>query len=203
MALHVQNYQQTLAKMQTLKSLNLSVGAPGNFNTNAVNAYAAAVAGLTAQKQAEMLATSGLNKAQIAEVLSRNKVNDAVINETLSKMNLKSTTQLLTTATMAEVMSTDMAADKTQEKAIADFLAANGSKKLKLELIQLAVAQGALTAEQAAGIIANNKLAFSWKALGASIKTAFMSNPVGWIMMIISAITMLVSRVKQAREEVV
>lgn len=202
-ALHAQNYQQTLAKIQTLKSLNLNIGEPGNFNASAVNAYAAAVSGLTTQKQAEMLATQGLNKAQIAEVLSRNGVEKAVINETVSKMNLKNTTQSLTAATIAEVISTDMAADKTQEKAIADFLAANGSKKLTLELVQQAVAQGVLTAEQAAGIIANYNLAFSWKALGASIKAAFMSNPIGWITMIVSGITMLVSKVKQAKKEVV
>ena len=210
MYLNIQNYQQALYKLNALNKLNLNLGTSGNFNTSAVNAYAAAVAGLTAQKQAEALATSGLSKAQIMEVMLRNQVDDAVIKETLSKMNLATTAQTLHTITVQEAVATQLSADAMQKKTVADFLAANGSKKLTAELLAQMVQQKLLTQEQATNIAstyalagANNVVAASFKTVGLAIKTAFASNPIGWIMMLISGITMLVSKVKQTKEEVI
>ena len=185
----LQNYQQSLYKLQTLKSINLT---SGNWNTAAVNAYAAAVDGLTAKKQAEMLATAGLNKVQIIEVLQRNNVNDAVIGETLNKMNLTNATGQLTTVTVQEALATQLSEEAMKEKAVADFIAANGSKVLNIKLLQTMVSQGLLNAEQAAGIIqayglagANNALAGTFKTLGLAIKSMFMSNPLGFILTLI------------------
>ena len=168
-----------------------------------MGAYAAAVDGLTAKKQAEMLATAGLNKVQITEIMQRNGVNDAVISETLSKMNLMNTTSSLQTATVQEALATQLSAEAMKQKAVADFLAANGNKTLNLELIQTMVNQGILTAEQAAGIIttyglvgANTALAGSFKTIGLAIKSAFMSNPIGFIMTAVSTLLMVIPLIK-------
>lgn len=210
MAVQMQSYQQALYKLNALKKLDLNLGTTGNFNTAAVNAYAAAVSGLTAKKQAEVLVTSGLNKVQIEEVMRRAGVEDAVIKETLSKMNLTNASKILHTTTVQEAVATQLSSDAMQEKAVADFLAANGSKKLTAELLAQMVQQGLLTKEQAANIAstyalagANNVASASFKTLGLAIKKAFLSNPVGWIMMIISGISMLVSSITRAKEEAI
>ena len=199
----LQNYQQAILKLQSLQSID--IGMDGSYNTAAVVAYAQAVDGLTAKKQAELLATAGLNKEQVIEVMTRNNIDAAVAKEIASKMNLTSATKALHTATVAEVLTTEMATDATQEKVIADFLAANGSKKLTAELLNQMVQQKILTAEQAAGILANYKLAFSWKALGNSIKAAFLYNPVGVILTVITSVVSLVSwlgSLRKSTEEV-
>lgn len=200
MFVHMQNYQQALYKLNALNSMNLNLGTTGAFNTAAVNAYASAVAGLTAQKQAEALATSGLNNAQITEVMARNGVNDAVIRETLSKTNLANTTKVLHTTTVQEALATQLSTDAMEQKVVADFLAANGSKKLTAELLAQMVQQKILTSEQAANIAssyalagANNVLGASFKTVGLAIKTAFISNPVGMILTIITSVISLTS----------
>lgn len=213
MYLNLQNYQQALYKLNSLNKLNLDLGATGSFNTAAVNAYAAAVSGLTAQKQAEMLATSGLNKVQIAEVMARNGVQDAVIQETLSKTNLSSTTAALHTTTVQEVLATQLSSDALKEKAVADFLAANGSKRLTAELLAQMVQQELLTKEQAANIAssyalagANKTLGASFKTVGLGIKAAFMSNPIGMILTIITSVVSLISwlgSLKKSNEELI
>lgn len=196
------NYQQSLYKMHALGKLGFGAD---NFNAAAVNAYAAAVDGLTAKKQAEMLATAGLNKVQIIEVMQRNNISDAVISETLSKMNLTNTTTGLQTATVQEALATQLSADAMKQKAVADFLAANGNKTLNLELIQTMTNLGLISTEQAANIIttyglvgANTALAGSFKTVGLAIKSAFMSNPVGVIMMAVSALLMFITLIKKA-----
>ena len=49
---------------------------------------------------------------------------------------------------------------------------------------------------------ANNTLSFSFKGLTASIRAMMASNPLGWIMMAISAVIELVSWLGSAEEEV-
>ena len=200
-AASLQTYQQALYKIQSLQNIGMtgSAIAGGNtaYSTAAISAYAQAVDGLTAKKQAEMLATAGLNKVQIIEAMQRNHVSDAVIGETLNKMNLLTTSEQLKTVTVEEILNTKLSAEAKKEKAVAEFLEAQGSKTLTVELIQQMTAQGILNAEQAAGIIqaynltgANTALAGSFKTLGLAIKGAFLSNPFGFIMM---AIPMLIT----------
>lgn len=208
---HIQGYQQALYKLHSLGKLNLGFGDSGSFNPAVVNAYAQAVSNLTAQKQAEVLATSGLNQVQIAEVMHRNGVNDAVIKETLSKTKLASTTQILHKTTVQEALASQLSSDAMKEQAVADFLAANGKKKLTAELLAQMVQQKILTQEQAANIAssyalagANNALGASFKTVGLGIKAAFMSNPVGMILTIITSVASLISwlgSLKKSTEE--
>lgn len=206
----LQNYQQALYKLQSLQSMGINIGSGDAYNTSAITAYAQAVDGLTAKKQAEMLVTAGLNKEQIIEVMTRNNIDEAVAKEITSKMTLTNATKALHTVKVSEILTTEMATDATKEKAIADFLAANGSKTLTAELLAQMVQQKLLTAEEAAAILMNNKLAFSWKSLGASIKAAFMSNPVGMILTIATTVIPLVVKgidavttsAKELKEEV-
>lgn len=183
---NLQSYQQALFKLNSLKASGVE------YDSTSIMAYANAIDGLTAKKQAEMLATIGLNKAQIIEVMQRNKVDDAVIGETLSKMSLKNTNEKLTTTTVQAALASQGLTNATKDKAVADFLAANGSKTLTAELLSQAVQQKILTAEQAAAILTTNKLAFSWKALGSSIAMAFKMNPIGFIVSIATTIMTVV-----------
>ena len=197
----LQTYQQALYKIQALQNIGMTGSAMANgnaaYSTAAISAYAQAVDGLTAKKQAEMLATAGLNKVQIIEAMQRNNVSDAVIGETLNKMNLMNTTGQLNAVTVQEILQTQLSEEALKEKAIAEFLATNGSKTLSIALIEQMVNQGILNATEAAGIIqaygltgANTALAGSFQTLGLAIKSAFLSNPFGFIMM---AIPMLIT----------
>ena len=185
----IQNYIQAVSKLSALKSLGVNIGTGNTFDTAAVTAYANAVDGLTVKKQAELLMTTGLNKAQVIEVLTRNNVDAAVARETVSKMGLLNTTRTLQAATVAETLSKVQAKDATQQKAIADFIAAHGSEKLTAELLEQMVAQTGVNATQLAGVATANKLAFSWTALGKSIQMAWASlSAFGKFSLIIAAV---------------
>ena len=174
----------TIVKDLGSKIASFSASKVLSWDSGAIEIYARSVSKLTAVEQAERLTKQGLEKDQIREVLIRNQVEESVADEILSRTALK-------TATMKEILTKELGIDACQKQAVAEFLAANGSKKLTAELLDQAVAQEIIKKEQAAGILANYQLAFSWKALGTSIKTAFMSNPVGWIMTIATALLSL------------
>ena len=199
----IQNRHQALIKVSTFKNIGLDVGTAGNWNTEAINTYAAAISGLTAKKQAEILATNGLNQAQITEIMTRNNVDAATIKETLSTVKLTAQKTKLHTATVQEALATQMGSKSMQDQVAANFLAANGSKKLTAELLEQAVTQGVLTRAQAASIASNYKLSSSWTTLGKSIVGAFKANPVGMTLTIVSIGATIVSSIIQARKEAI
>ena len=197
----LKTYQQALYKIQSLQKIGITGDAISagsqSFSTTAINAYAQAVDGLTAKKQAAMLASAGLNKTQIIEAMQINKVNDAIIGETVAKMNLTNVSSGLQTVTVQEAFATQLSQEALENKTTAEFLSVSGTKMLNVELLKQAVNQNIITEEQAASIIqtyaltgANNALAGSFKTIGLAIKSAFLTNPFGFIL---TAIPMLIT----------
>lgn len=187
---------------------NVGVMSMKQFNAGPVNAYAAAVANLTAQEQAAQLASAGLTNEQIRATMAKNGLSEATINQALAENQATISKQAATGATVAQTLALDQEKISTLSGAAADWYAANSSKVLTLELVQQAIQHGIITAEQGAQIIATNglvvantKAAFSFKALWRAMGATFMSNPVGWIMALISGITMIVSSIKTAEEK--
>lgn len=190
MSAQIKGYMQATSKLGILKGANLSSQGT-RLDPAAVAAYAQAVQHLNAQKQAQILISNNLNQAQVYEVLIANGVNEAKATEISMNASLTASKKSLTTTTVAEAVATQLSEEAQHEKVVADFLAANGSKKLTAELLSQAVVQGVLTGQQAAAIMSTNALAFSWKSLGAAIKAAFLSNPIGAIITIASTVMML------------
>lgn len=205
----MQNYGHAISQIQAIQSLNVGSSAmpTDKFNAQNINAYAAAVSNLTAKQQAAALASAGLTQAQIQEALVKNDVDAANIKQAMSEANITTAKTQTTAATVAEAIAVS-AEEKAKLSSVAvDWLAANSSKQLTLELIQEAVQHGIITPQVAAEVIAkynlvgaNNAASLSFKGLGASIKAMMVSNPVGWIIGIISAVVSLISWVSSLQK---
>lgn len=214
LSISLQNYGATLNQIKAIQSLNGINGAPKldqqQFDTQNINAYAAAVSNLTAKQQASALASAGLTREQIAEAMAKNGVDSANIKQALSEANVALEKNKVTSVSAAE------AAAMVQENTVklsqeaSNWLLAQGEEQVTVAKIQNAVASGDLTAAQGAEIIstfslttATNGASLAFKGLGASIKTMMASNPVGWIMIAISAIVGITQAVKHAKEEMI
>lgn len=202
----------TISVMKQVKTLNLSgfmTASNGVLDASSVKVYANVLKEMSAQQQAAILTSNGFSKAQAAQVLAQNEVEDATIRQLLGLESLNTAKQATTTITGAQAAA--MAAEgKVQlSNASADWVAKQGEDQLTIAKVQNAVATGQLTLEQGKEIIstfgligANKAASISFKTLGASIKAAFLSNPIGWIMMAVSGIMMLVTAVDQAEEKI-
>lgn len=200
MTTHINNYAMAAKQVGALKSLNINIGTPGtsSFNATAVNQYAAAVSSLSAKQQAAVLSTQGLNAEQVRSVLVANQVSDADIKMALAKNGLTQATTASTAATGALLLAKAKEKSITLSEEAQNYLLAHSIETITKKELAHAVVKGKISHQTAAEIVQsgiltamNMKQAFSWKALGTAIKTAFLSNPVGWIMTIISALTML------------
>ena len=171
----------------------LNVLSQSSFNTNILNDYAQSVAGLTAKKQALALAGAGLNRQQIEEVLVKNQVDQATIQQVMSETSLASAKNLTTTATVVEALAVSTETKAKLSEDAQNWLTANSSKTLTLQLLQEAVEHGAVTAEVAEEIAAKQGLvATNQQAAGsaASLFASFKSMPMlGKVGLIITAIT--------------
>lgn len=187
-----------------------------------IDRYAQAVAGLTAKQQANLLASQNLTKHDIQRVLQVNKCTEAEQREALAHVRTSATKQQEVAASQALFNSktremaatyrnkamTLQGAAASEAAAAANLLEEAASKKatsadvlemitkskLKAETKQQIIAELSLTGAKKAGEAANYGLL-------SSIEALYASNPVGWIMAIISAVIMLISWVSTFSEK--
>ena len=206
---------------QVLQSLSSVSQVAGPLPTESINAYAQAVAGLTAKQQANLLASQNLTKQDIQSVLQINKCTEAEQREALAHVHTMTTkqqevaasqqlfvakTQALAisyktqAAKLMEAGATETDAKVTEANTVATMLetaaSKNASRADMLEMVsklqvsdatkQQIIAELGLVGAKKAGTAANYGLL-------ASIKALYASNPVGWILGIISTVVSLVS----------
>lgn len=184
--------------------------------TNSISKYAAAVSGLTPKLQAQALATKGLNNEQIREALNINKVDQATINAVASNVKYNASKKLSAVLTKEETDNLIASNGSKLSSAAADFLRAHATEEINEEMLEQAVLNGTLDAQtkiqimNALGLTGTNMgLAASFKAIGASIKFMFMSNPVGFLLSIATTILSIIpmfdlfsSEVERTTEEI-
>ena len=164
-----------------------------DFNAGPVKVYAEAVKGLTLEQQKARLAMQGLNQEQIEAVLVENQLIAAKTKNTA----------VSSTSALATLKEKNVSAAVKLE----NYMKANSIDQVTVATIKNAVAAGALTKAEGAQIIAalglkgaNTGLASSFKLVGESIKTAFMSNPVGMILTIVTSVISLISVIDTFKE---
>lgn len=197
--------QQYSNMVQQVGSINSLVGPlktmdMDTFNAGPVHAYAAAVSNLTAKQQAATLAAQGLNSEQIAAVLGANNLEAANIKLAMSEAGVTQAKQNNTAATGLQAVLAIKQKDIALSQQAQNFLLAHSTDVVTKSMLAKGVAQGLITHQDAVTILksgmvttANYAQALSWKALGTAIKSAFLSNPVGMILMLISVIAPLIS----------
>lgn len=213
MSFHAKNYVSIIQQVQKMKTLgfgNTTISDSGLLNKAAVDAYAGALSGLSAKQQAAILTSQGFTKAQAAQVLVQNNVDEAIISQTLGIQNLTAAKQASVSITGESIAATLAEQGVKLSEAAATWLADHATDELTrdkiLEASAMLMAKGATEADIAAllGLAgAGTTATFSIKALGTALLTMMKTNPLGWIMLIISGVSMLISKAKQAREEVV
>ena len=199
---------------QSLKSVGSLMGPIGNmsmekFNAGPVNTYAAIVQGLTPKLQAQALAQAGLNKEQAAAVLAANDVTEANIQQALSETNLVTSKKQVVSVTAEEAAAMWANNQVKLSDAAATWLVDQAEGELTEAKVLEAVATNAITKETGAEIIAkynlssaNNTVATTTKGVTAAIKGLMASNPIGWILMIVTAVFTLVQQVEQAQQKI-
>lgn len=207
-SMQVKNYNAAISQLQTLKSVTgvtsgMSMTA---FSAGPVQAYAAAVSSLTAKQQASALATAGLTKAQIAQVMSLNGVKDATIQQVLGEQQLAASKQATTAITAEEAAAMVANNELKLSDAAAAWLAEKATGALTREKILSAVASGALkgaTMEDIAALLslagASDTAKFSLQGLWGVMK----ANPIGWIMMAVTAVISIVTAIKRKKDEAI
>ena len=146
----ISGYSSAIQQLNTLSQ--------SSFDTQTITAYAQAVSGLSAKKQALALAGAGLNRQQIQEVLTRNQVNDATIEQIMSEGQLAAAKNLTTTATVAETVAIEANKNTTLSADAQKWLLDNSTKQLTLDLLHEAVAHEIITKETAEEIATKNHL---------------------------------------------
>ena len=220
------NTIQNITKaQQTLQALSAVSPVAGPLPTESINAYAAAVAGLTAKQQANLLASQNLTKQDIQHILQINECTEAEMREAMAhvrtgatkEQEAASSQQLVAAKTQEAIASykaqaaklmeagtTDADTAASEANAAASFLEANASEGVTLAKVQEAVANGTITAATGQEIIAKLGLINTNKGLLASIQALYASNPVGWVLMLVGAIislSMWISNLSENTEE--
>lgn len=193
------NYGLAMERINAIQSMNTGPGAmdANTFNAANINAYAAAVSGLTGKQQAQLLAAQGLNQEQIKSALITNQVSEATIQEAIAETTALTAKREVIAATAGEVAAIMEKNGITLSSTALNYLNAHSTEEVGEAMLQAAVEAGAMSAEEKALIMAtlgmtgaNSAASLSFRALGESIKAAFMSNPIG---MAIMAITTAIS----------
>lgn len=195
---------------KSLSNLTKIIGV-SNLGTAEISAYAAAVQNLTYQKQAAILATNGLNQATIKEILLENKATEADIQAAMTQPIITRQKQTDTAVNTALTISTEMVSNAKLSEAASNFLLANTGKELTSQMLAEAVSRDAITKATQTEIAAkfgligvNTGVATSIKGIGTAIRLAISSNPIGFILTVVSIITMaipLFDRLSQSAEE--
>ena len=199
----VRSYAVAMQQVQQMQTLNLGVTQGGMLSAQAVNAYATAISGLSAQQQAAILTSNGLTQAQAAQILAQNGVADATIRQVLGLQALNTAKQAATTITGAEIMATMVDKEVKMSDAMTTWLVANATKELTRDEILKAAAmlQSKKTTEQEISVLiglagASNTASVGIKGVTAALWTMFKTNPVGWILSIVSTVMMAIPLIK-------
>lgn len=191
----IQNFSTAVTNVQTLSKAGVV------FDSNSVSTYAAAVSDLSAKQQALALSSAGLTKQQVAEVLAKNGCSEATIEQAVAEASLATAKATTNTITGEQLLNLATEKDiKLSEQAVT-WLTANAEAELTREKILAAIASKDLAEADGMALLAMSGLSAGAKGLGASLKTLFLSNPVGLALMAVTAITAIVSAVKRAKEE--
>ena len=207
------NISQITTAQQTLQSLaaNKATAVGAGYDVTNVNAYAQAVANLTAKQQANLLASSGLNKEQIQYALTLNKVDEASQREAMAHVHATAAKQQ-SNLTDKELLSNKvlLSAATLKQKgdvdslAAAKWLEANATRAATVEELKELIAKSKLSPAAKAAALATVTQTAANKGLEASFKALCMSNPVGfWITLgttILSLIPIFSSFTKSAEE---
>lgn len=193
----IKNYA---AVIQQVNSISLGPSSTGVQN---INALANAVSGLSAKQQAAILTSQGFSKAQTAQVLAQNKVEQATIRQIVGQEALNASKVESISMTGAEISAQLAEQGVTLSATAAKWLEDHATEELTRDKLAAAGATGQEIMALLGLTGAASTATVSIKGLVAAMWTMMKSNPVGWIMMLISGITMLISKFKQAREEVV
>ena len=217
----VQGLQQSLSQINTasqaLNALTTADTVNGVFNPSNITAYAAAVSQLTPKMQAQALAAKGLSNEQIRQALTLNGVDKANMKVAMSQLRVTQSTQQSVAVTGQEAAAILAAQNVKLSDAATNFLQAHSTEEVTEEMLKQAVTAGTLTTAEATQIAvslgltgANHGLAASFKAVGHAIAFMFKSNPVGFIISIVTTILSLIpifnmfgDEVERTTEEIV
>ena len=207
---------------QTLDALSSVAPVAGPLSTESINAYAQAVAGLTAKQQANLLASQNLTKQDIQRVLQTNKCTEAEMREAMAHVHTTATKeqeaaasqQILASKTQEAVASYRAQAAKLMEagatetdtavseaNAAANFLEANAANGVTLAKVKEAVASGTISAATGQEIIAKLGLTDANWSLKASNDALKASNPYGWVIIAISALIVLIQTLSKSSDK--
>ena len=208
---------------QTLQTLSQTTKVGQGYDLTNVNAYAQAVANLTAKQQANLLASQGLNQEQIRYALTLNQVDDAAMREAMAHVHATSAKQQENAVTaqsiqqkaqeLAMSLRTQAAtADETRAKelnVVADILENATSEEAIQNNLQEAVTSGSVSAALQAETTNTLGLTIAKKGLLATTKALMIANPVGFwltvgttILSLIPVVSSLVDAFTKSAEEI-
>ena len=176
-----------------------------DIGTSLVNAgiqadkYGTSLSSLTLQQQAAKMATSGLTKQEIAAQLVRRGGIEQSKAEALAEEALTAAKIKQSGVTAQQVLSAWAENQVSISAQAADWLEKQSTEALTRAKLLEAVASGAITKQDYLEIAAKygllsatESLKLGVQGLSATIQASMASNPVGWILMAISAIVMIV-----------
>lgn len=206
----VDSIRQIAAAQQTLQTLGQTTKIGQGYDLTNIQAYAQAVSNLTAKQQANLLASQGLNKEQIRYALTLNQVDEAAAREAMAHVHAATAKEqeaisgsklvqqkaLEVAASLRTQAAKDGETRSTELNAAADILEQTTSKNLTQDkLVEIMTSKGISSATQAE-ILAKMGLTNVNYGLAASIKAIWMSNPVGFVLTVISTVLSLIPVVK-------
>lgn len=154
---------------------------------------------LTVQQQASKLASEGLTQQQVQENLIKNNNITADRAELLAEEAITNSKIKRNAVTAASLLQEVKHRDITLSNTAADWLEKQGTDAVTMAKLQEAYQTGILNKTEYADIAttyalttAKQSLALGIKGVGVAIKTAISTNPVGFILTIISTIASLV-----------
>ena len=182
------NIKNYAAVMQQVRSISLGSSSMGIQN---INALANAVSGLSAKQQAAILTSQGFSKAQTAQVLAQNGVEQATIRQIVGQEALNASKVESISMTGAEISAKLTEQGVTLSATAAKWLEDHATEELTRDKLAAAGATGQEIMALLGLTGAASTATVSIKGLAAAMWTMMKSNPVGWIMMLVSAVMML------------
>lgn len=200
------NYGLAINRINNIQSgLSTSGISVEEFNTQHIDAYAAAVSNLTNKQQAAALASAGLTNEQIKEAMAKNGVNDANIQQAMSEANIAAAKQQTVSITGIEIVAMAKKNSLALTENATNWLLERSTKEVTESILEEAVAQGILSDQEKESILssmhvvtANNMQAASFKGLKQSILNVIKTNPVGFAIGVGTAIISTISAIKNA-----
>lgn len=200
------NYGLAINRINNIQSgLSTSGISVEEFNTQHIDAYAAAVSNLTNKQQAAALASAGLTNEQIKEAMAKNGVNDANIQQAMSEANIAAAKQQTAFATGIEIVAMAKKNNLALTENSTNWLLKHSTDEVTKSMLAKAVAQGKLSHQEAASILmsmrvvhANKMQTASFKGLKQSILNVIKTNPVGFAIGVGTAIISTISAIKNA-----